>query len=107
MFKNKNVVITGSNRGIGYSILEIFSKNKANIWACSRKKDPNFLDQIKKLSNENEIKIKNINFDLNNIDQVKESAKKIINEAKGYAIERINIAEGDATLFKMILADYN
>ena len=69
MFRNKNVVITGSNRGIGYSILEIFSKNKANIWACSRKKDPSFLDQIKKLSNENEIKIKCFNctgtFDLN------------------------------------------
>ena len=47
MFKNKNVIITGSNRGIGYSILELFAKNKANIWACSRTKNPNFLDQIK------------------------------------------------------------
>ena len=34
-------------------------------------------------------------------------AKKLINEAKGYAIERINTAEGDATLFEMVLKEYN
>jgi len=101
MFKNKNVVITGSNRGIGYSILEIFSKNKANIWACSRKKDPNFLDQIKKLSNENEINIKNINFDLNNLDQVKESAKKIINDVKKIDVLINNAGTIDTSLFQM------
>ena len=31
----------------------------------------------------------------------------MINEAKGYAVERINNATGDATLFKLILSEYN
>ncbi len=34
-------------------------------------------------------------------------AKQLINEAKGYAVERINNATGDATLFKLILSEYN
>ena len=34
-------------------------------------------------------------------------AKKLINEAKGYAIERINTATGDATLFTLVLKEYN
>ena len=33
-------------------------------------------------------------------------AEQLINEAKGYAVERINTAEGDATLFELILAEY-
>ena len=35
------------------------------------------------------------------------SISEIINEAKGYAIERINTAEGDATLFELVLKEYN
>jgi len=34
-------------------------------------------------------------------------AKKLINEAKGYAVERINRAKGEATLFNLVLKEYN
>ena len=34
----KTVVVTGSNKGIGKSIVELLHKNKFNIYACSRKK---------------------------------------------------------------------
>ncbi len=101
MFKNKNVIITGSNRGIGYSILELFAKNKANIWACSRTKNHNFLDQIKKLADENEINIKNINFDLRDVDQVKESAKQILNDVKNIDVLINNAGIIDTSLFQM------
>ena len=33
-------------------------------------------------------------------------AKQLINEANGYAVERINNAKGEAALFEMILAEY-
>ena len=53
LLKDKTAVITGCNRGIGLSILEIFSKNGANIVACVRKKTiifqsmyPRFLKNI-------------------------------------------------------------
>ncbi len=34
--KNKSVLITGSNRGIGFSILKKFAKEGSNIIAHSR-----------------------------------------------------------------------
>jgi len=51
LIKDKTAVITGSNRGIGLKTLEIFSENGANIIACTRKIDKNFLDNIKNLKN--------------------------------------------------------
>ena len=34
--KNKNVIITGCNKGIGKATLEGFAKYGANIFACVR-----------------------------------------------------------------------
>ena len=42
LLKNKTVVLTGSNRGIGRKILEIFSESGAEIFACSRNLDKDF-----------------------------------------------------------------
>ena len=39
---NKTVIVTGSNRGIGKSIIKIFSENGANVIACTRKKTRSF-----------------------------------------------------------------
>ncbi len=46
LLKDKTAVITGSNRGIGLKILEIFSQNGADVIACSRNVDKNFLNKI-------------------------------------------------------------
>ena len=49
--KNKNVIITGCNRGIGKASLEGFSKNGANIFACVRsetKEFKKFVSELKK-----------------------------------------------------------
>ena len=35
-----NVIITGSNRGIGKAMVEAFAASGANIWACARKSTP-------------------------------------------------------------------
>ena len=40
LLKNKTVVLTGCNRGIGKAILGVFAKNGASIWACVRPSFP-------------------------------------------------------------------
>ena len=49
MLKNKNVIITGSNKGIGHAILKLFAQNRANIWACTRTENSVFKEELKKL----------------------------------------------------------
>ena len=39
---NKNVIITGANRGIGKTMVEVFCANGCNVWACARKKNEEF-----------------------------------------------------------------
>ena len=50
LLKNKTAVITGCNRGIGLAVLEIFSKNGADVIACVRKKNDIFLKLTSKIS---------------------------------------------------------
>ena len=53
LLKNKNAVVTGSNKGIGREILNIFSENGANIFACSRNFDDDFKSHINQLEKKN------------------------------------------------------
>ena len=57
LLKDKTAVITGCNRGIGLSTLKIFSQNGANVIACVRRKNDNFLKEVKKISSEYSNKI--------------------------------------------------
>lgn len=70
----KTVLITGSNRGIGFATLKRLSNAGAKIYACLRKIDNNFLNFIKDQKNDNIIPIE---FDLNDRDQVKKAIEKI------------------------------
>tara|TARA_B100001250_G_C19517758_1_gene664571 strand:+ start:22 stop:210 length:189 start_codon:yes stop_codon:yes gene_type:complete len=47
--KNKNVIITGCNKGIGKATLEDFAKNGANIFACIRRDSSEFKSLLKVL----------------------------------------------------------
>lgn len=64
LLKNKTAVITGCNRGIGLSILEIFSKNGANVIACVRENNNDFKKKIEDLSKINKNIIHIVCFDL-------------------------------------------
>ena len=69
--KNQIAVVTGASKGIGLSLVEEFSKNNCNIWACARTKTNEFIDYCKKLEDQNNIFVRPIFFDLNDYNEIK------------------------------------
>ena len=80
LLEGKTAVITGCNRGIGKSIMDVFANNGANIWACIRKPDEDFIKYISDLSNKAGVIIKPVYFDFSEINQIKTGAKTILSE---------------------------
>ena len=62
--KNKNVIITGCNKGIGKATLEGFAKYGANIFACVRSNSSEFKKFILTLKKKYKVKIYVIKLDL-------------------------------------------
>ena len=78
LLNNKTAVITGCNKGIGKKILEVFSENGAKIYACVRKIDNDFNNQIKIISQNNKNIILPIELDLENLTSLKNAANSIL-----------------------------
>jgi 3-oxoacyl-[acyl-carrier protein] reductase len=78
LLKDKNVIITGCSRGIGRSMLKIFAKNGANVWACVRKQNDDFVLHCEKISVENNIQITPVYFDFADSEQIKAAVKAIL-----------------------------
>ena len=62
--RGKNVIITGANRGIGKKLVETFSQAGANVWACMRKRDEEYIHWISQTASVNKVWIKPIYFDM-------------------------------------------
>ena len=101
LLRNKSAVVTGCNRGIGKAIIENFAKNGANIWACIRKPDKEFSIYLKNLQKKTGVIIEEIYFDLNNIDEIKKSAQKIVIQNKPVNILVNNAGIIHTSLFQM------
>ena len=82
LLKNHTSVITGCNKGIGKSILEIFSANGSDIFACVRRIDDEFKNIIKSIEKNNQNNIYPIEIDLSNEESVKAGCKTILSNAK-------------------------
>ena len=77
LLKDKISVITGSNSGIGLSILEVFLENGSEIFACYRNMTDEFKNKINTLEKRNNGIIHLINLDLNNDDSIKNAFDEI------------------------------
>lgn len=80
--KEKNVILTGANRGIGLAILKKLAKEGCNIWACCRTNTPETLSTFEQIARENCVWIKPIFFDLNEEESIKEGVLQILSEKK-------------------------
>lgn len=82
MLNGKNAIITGAGSGIGFAILNIFAENGANVWAFIHKQNPELEEQYKQISQNNNVWIKPIEFDLMDEESVKKSVKQVIAEGE-------------------------
>jgi 3-oxoacyl-[acyl-carrier protein] reductase len=78
LLKDKNVIITGTNRGIGKAMVEEFARNGANIWAHARKETPEFTEFISKISKDYNVEIRPVYFDLTDYETMKIVVKGIM-----------------------------
>ncbi len=80
MLKGKNAVITGARRGIGRATVKCFAKYGANVWACARKPDQAFEQDMAALMQEYGVWIKPVYFDLADTGEMAVSVKRILSE---------------------------
>ena len=78
MLKDKNIVITGSNRGIGLAVLKACMENGANVFACMRSKPENLERELGNLSEKYGGKVYPIYFDLSDKQMIKDAASEIL-----------------------------
>lgn len=81
ILENKNIILTGTGRGIGRAMLEIFAANGANIWAHARKEAEEFKGECKRIAENFGVQIWPVCFELTDYDAMKE-AVKIIRSSK-------------------------
>ena len=77
ILSNKNILITGCNRGIGNSMLAVCAAQGANIWAHARKQNDDFEECCEQYSKKYEIDIIPVYFDLGNKDEILAAIKLI------------------------------
>ena len=76
-FKDKNIVVTGSSRGIGLAIVELFAREGANIAACSNRQSDAVIDRYNEIAERNNVRIYPFFFDMSKEDVVKSGANEV------------------------------
>lgn len=101
LLKDKIVLITGSNRGVGLSMLKKFSENGAEIIACARKKNSEFEKTIFDISKKYKNKISPVYFDLTNENEIIKGLEQIENISNKIEIIVNNAGINQVSLFQM------
>ncbi|MBO7416895.1 MAG: SDR family oxidoreductase [Bacteroidaceae bacterium] len=77
---SKNAVITGANRGIGKSLVELFASNGYNIWACARKQNKEFEEWLNRIASTNNVWIKPVYFEMSDTDAINNGIQSILDD---------------------------
>ena len=101
LLKNKTAVITGCNRGIGFSILETYLKNGANVIACVRSESELFRDKIDLFSKKFEAKVNVVKFNLENEEEIEKGFLEIKKISPKIDILVNNAGINQMSLFQM------
>jgi 3-oxoacyl-[acyl-carrier protein] reductase len=80
--KDKNIIVTGANRGIGFEIKEKLALQGDNIINCCRKETSEIIEYAKKFNKLNKNQISNFFFDLQDEKQIDKASSEILNSFK-------------------------
>ncbi len=78
MTQRKNVLITGTNRGLGRAFVEEFAKKGFNVIAHARLQNEEHECHLKKISEQNGVDITPVYFDLLDKDSLKDNIQNLI-----------------------------
>lgn len=101
LLRDKTAVVTGCAKGIGKEIVRVFAENGADVIACIRKYDADFLTYIQRLESEYDIVITPVYFDLSDETQILEAVKTIRANYKTIDILVNNAGIANDTIFQM------
>lgn len=104
LLRNKNAIITGCNKGIGKKVLEVFSKNGANIFACVRSFSKELISNVADLEKKNKSKIFLIKCNLEDYQSIKAASEQIQSKNLPIHILVNNAAIIHTALFQMTTA---
>ena len=102
ILQGKNAIITGARRGIGRATVEVFAAQGANIWACARKQNEAFENDMWSLSDKYGVSIWPVYFDVTNEAEIKAAVQSIRKQKVAIDI-LVNIAgiAAESTSFQM------
>lgn len=78
LLQGKTAIITGCNRGIGKSILDVFAENGCNVFAIVRSNTESFENYVAELASKYKTEIHVIEADFSDESQIKEAAKNVL-----------------------------
>lgn len=105
MLHGKNAIITGARQGIGRATVEVFARNRANIWACARTEDAEFEAEMEEIARQNDIWVEPVYFDMTDYSQMKNAVQKIVKEKRNIDILINNAGVVQYDLFSMMQID--
>ncbi len=102
----KNAIVTGTARGIGHKIVEVFARNGANVWACARKQTLEMDIYCKTLSDEYGVIVSPVYFELTDREAMKAAVKQIMSSKRHVDILVNNAGITYNALFQMSNEDW-
>lgn len=77
MLEGKTIIVTGTAKGMGHTMVELFAANGANVFAHARTETAEHKEFCENLARENNVQIIPLYFDLRDQDAIKNAIKDI------------------------------
>ncbi len=105
LMKGKNVIITGTRRGMGRAMVEVFAANGANIYAHARTEEAEHLQELAAIADKYAVSIWPVFFDMTDAVAMKQAVKQIMADKRPIDALVNNAGITLNSLFQMTTAD--